>query len=315
MHILLVFVDGVGVGENDPSLNPFLNVPMPALRMLVGDIPTLPPKNGAGEQVGISTVRQSGRKAMLVYTDAVLGVPGMPQSGTGQTTIFTGVNAPAAIGMHSGPYPNAELQQILARDNLFQQLRARNLRVAFGNAYPPIFFERLARNKARRTATMQAALAGGVRLRGVDDLARGEAVSAFSLSNREWRKRGVRLPTLTPREAGHNLMRIAQENDFTAFEYALTDMAGHKNDREWIIEVLMELDEFWGGLVEEMDPDETLLIITSDHGNIEDWSVKGHTRNPVPTILVGAQRDRVGAQIHSLVDITPAIVEALTGDI
>lgn len=311
MHILLVFVDGVGVGENDSLLNPFLNVPMTTLRKLLGDIPTLAPKNGAGEQEVRGPVLQNGPYAMLVHTDAVLGVPGLPQSGTGQTTIFTGVNAPAAIGMHSGPYPNTDLQEILARDNLFQQLRARNLRVAFGNAYPPIFFERLERNKARRTATMQAALAAGVRLRGVDDLARGEAVSAFSLSNREWRKRGVPLPALTPREAGHNLMRIAQENDFTTFEYALTDMAGHKNDREWIIEVLDELDEFWGGLVEEMDSQQTLLIITSDHGNIEDWSVKGHTRNPVPTILVGARRSQVASQIHSLVDITPAIVRAL----
>ncbi len=305
MHILLFFVDGVGLGENDPAVNPFLNTASATLNTLFGHIPTL--------QDGVMV----GDGAVLVPTDARLGVPGMPQSGTGQTTIFTGVNAPAAIGMHSGPYPNEALREILASGNIFHQLRALGLRVEFGNAYPPIFFERLARNKSRRTATMQAALAAGVRLRDVHDLRAGTAVSGMNLTNSFWRERlavsevSASIPLITVRQAGRNLMRLAQENDFTAFEYALTDMAGHKNDHEWIIEVLNELDEFCSGMLDELDPRETLLMITSDHGNIEDWSRKGHTLNPVPTIFIGGRREELASQIHSLVDITPTIVNAL----
>jgi 2,3-bisphosphoglycerate-independent phosphoglycerate mutase len=299
MHILLLFVDGFGLGEEDAGRNPLFAAPTGTLRALFGGVPL----RGNGHY--------RGREAILVPTDASLGVPGIPQSGTGQTTIFTGVNAPAAIGTHSGPYPNATLREIIAGGNIFHKLRSVGLRVELGNAYPPILFERLARNKARRSAIMQAALSAGVRLRDIHDLRAGSAVSAMSVTNKIWRDHNAPVPLITARQAGRNLMRLAQQNDFTAFEYFLTDAAGHKNDHDWILQVLAELDEFWGGAVDELDPRETLLIITSDHGNIEDWSVRGHTLNPVPTILVGAHRDELAVQIHSLVDIAPAIVKVL----
>ncbi len=300
MHILLLFVDGVGIGESDPERNPFLATRMPVLHDLFGEIPTL------------ANRRYDNETAILVPTNTTLGVPGIPQSGTGQTTIFTGINAAAAIGTHEGPYPNATLREIIAAGNLFQQVRATGLSAELGNAYPPIFFERLARNKARRTAIMQAAIAAGVRMRDIHDLRAGHAVSAFSLTNRVWVERGAPVPLVTARQAGRNLMRLARENDFTAFEYFLTDAAGHKNDHSWILAVLAELDEFWGGLLDELNPADTLLLITSDHGNIEDWTVKGHTLNPVPTILVGARREEAAARIHSLVDITPTVMHLLT---
>ncbi len=300
MHILLLFVDGLGLGENDVERNPFLVTPQTSLRALFGRVPV----QGNGHYVGAD--------AVLIPTDATLSVPGIPQSGTGQTTIFTGVNAPATIGQHLGPYPDAALREIIAGGNLFHQLRAKGLKVEFGNAYPPVLFERLARNKARRTAIMQAALTAGVRLRDIHDLRAGEAVSAMSLTNRIWIEHGAVVPDITAREAGRNLMRLTRQNDFTAFEYFLTDAAGHKNDHAWILHVLTELDEFWGGLLDELDPRDTLLLITSDHGNVEDWTVKGHTLNPVPTILVGARRDELAPDVHSLMDITPAIVKGLS---
>lgn len=300
MNILLVFVDGFGLGANDPETNPLFHAPMRTLRQLFGRIPTR--DDGA----------LTGENALLVPTDARLGVPGVPQSGTGQTTLFTGVNAPAAIGEHLGPYPNDALRGILARNNLFHQIQHLGRTAAFGNAYPPFFFERLKRGKARRTATLQAALAAHVRIRDIHDLARGEAVSGLSMTNRYWIERGAPVPLITPRQAGRNLMRIARQNALTAFEYAPTDMAGHKDDRSWMLEVLEEVDEFWGGIFEEQDPMAELVVIASDHGNIEDWTVRGHTLNPVPTILVGARREELAGEIHSLTDITPTLVGALS---
>lgn len=299
MHILLVFCDGMGLGADDPATNPFFVAPMTTLRSLFGKIPTL--------DEGVLT----GAVAVMVPTDARLGVEGVPQSGTGQTTIFTGINAPAAIGEHLGPYPNEALRAILQEHSIFKQLDALGFSTAFGNAYPPFFFERLERGKARRTATLQAAIAGGVRVRDVDDLAAGKAVSGLAMDNRYWAEMGAPVPLITPRRAGENLMQLAQEFDFTAFEYAPTDMAGHKDDRDDILAVLNELDEFWGGIIAQMTPETDLVIITSDHGNIEDWRVKGHTLNPVPTILIGARRDEAAQSIHSLADITPAIIHLL----
>src|SRR5881394_3181591 len=63
----------------------------------------------------------------------------------------------------------------------------------------------------------------------------------------------------------------------------------------------------WG-----MDLANTHVILTSDHGNIEDLSVRNHTLNPVPTIVWGRHRTRIAPRIRSLTDITPAIVDVLT---
>lgn len=289
----------MGLGADDPATNPFFVAPMTTLRAVFGKMPT----HDDGELHGAN--------AVLVPTDARLGVEGVPQSGTGQTTIFTGVNAPAAIGEHLGPYPNEALREILQTHSIFKQLEALGFSTAFGNAYPPFFFERLERGKARRTATLQAAIAGRVRIRNVDDLSAGNAVSGLAMDNRYWAQMGAPVPLITPRIAGENLMRLAQQYDFTAFEYAPTDMAGHKDNRDDILAVLNELDEFWGGVIAQMNPETDLVVITSDHGNIEDWTFKGHTLNPVPTILIGAHHAEMAKAIRSLADITPAIIRLL----
>ncbi len=299
MHVLMIFLDGVGLGADDPVTNPFLTAPMPTWRGLFdGAMPT----RGNGNF--------HSARATLIPTDAILGVPGVPQSATGQTAIFTGVNAARAIGEHLGPYPNAALRKILSDGNIFQRLAAAHRSTAFANAYPPIFFERLARNKARRSATSYAAHAGGVRYRNIDDLRAGRAVSAF-VTNDRWRRFGADVPLITAREAGKNLARLSNEYAFTLFEYFLTDAAGHKGKNDFTALVLDEIDSLLRGVLDETDLADSLVITTSDHGNIEDTSVKGHTLNPVPTILIGAGREKIAPRIHSLTDLTPAIEDVL----
>jgi hypothetical protein len=302
MRLLLLFFDGWGLGANDPATNPFLTAPLPTLRELFDE--TRNPFS-AKRRKQVSTAR-----ATLVPTDATLGVPGLPQSATGQTAIFTGVNAPREIGEHLGPYPNAALRKILTRDNLLKRLTAAQRRVAFANAHPPMFFERLARDKARRGATSYAVHAAGVRYRDIDDLRAGHAVSPF-VTNQIWRERGADVPLITAREAGANLARLARENDLTVFEYFLTDAAGHKAQPDFTARVLAEVDELLRGVLAEIDLGDSLVVTTSDHGNIEDTSVKGHTRNPVPTILVGALREKIAPRIHALTDLTPALTDLL----
>ncbi|MBI5034959.1 MAG: alkaline phosphatase family protein [Chloroflexi bacterium] len=300
MNILFIFFDGWGLGAPNPEINPLLNAPLPTLRSLFdGMIPT----NDNGHFTSAC--------ATLVPTDATLGIPGLPQSATGQTTIFTGVNAPREIGEHSGPYPNPALLKILAHDNLFKHVRHMNRRAAFANAYPPIFFERLARNKARRSATSHAVAAANVRYRDIDDLRQGDAVSVF-VSNKIWVEHGANVPLITARDAGRNLARIAKQNDLTVFEYFLTDAAGHKANPQFTSEVLDEVDQLLGGILDEINLSETLVITTSDHGNIEDMTTKSHTLNPVPTMLIGAQREKIAPRVHALTDLTPAMVDLLS---
>ena len=291
----MLFFDGWGLGNDDPATNPFLSTPLPTLRGLFdGTMPT----NTNGHY--------HSARATLVPTDATLGVPGLPQSGTGQTTIFTGVNAARMNGEHFGPYPNETLQAILADHNIFHRVVAAGHSAAFANAFPPFFFDRLARNKARRSATTQAVGAAGVRYRDIDDLREGRAVSAF-VTNKIWVEHGANVPLITARQAGQNLARLAREHTFTVFEYFLTDAAGHKANPEYTARVLAEVDDIFAGVLDENNADETLVLATSDHGNLEDLSAKKHTLNPVPTILIGAERKKIAGHIRSLTDLAPAI--------
>lgn len=247
--------------------------------------------------------------ASLVPTDATLGIPGLPQSGTGQTTIFSGVNAARANGAHVGPYPNETLRALLTTHNIYQRILATGSSAAFANAYPPFFFDRLKRNKARRSATTFAAGAAGVRYRDIDDLREGRAVSGF-VTNAIWREHGADVPLITARQAGHNLAHIAREHAFTAFEYFLTDAAGHKHNSDYTTNVLCEVDELLAGVLTQADAD-TLVVVTSDHGNLEDSSAKAHTLNPVPTILIGAGHEKIAGRIQSLTDLASAMEEYL----
>jgi 2,3-bisphosphoglycerate-independent phosphoglycerate mutase len=298
--VLLIFLDGVGLGQSDPASNPLVRARMPIVSDLLGGPLIL--HDGA-----LQTAR-----ATLIPTDANLGVDGLPQSATGQTTILTGVNAAQEMGRHWGPHPNEQLRTIIARDSIFKKLSGVGGLGAFANAYPERYFADVARGKRGLSATGLAARAGGLRLRDHDDLRAGDAVSAF-FDNRGWRDTlgYADIPEITPRQAGQNLAAIARRHDFTLFEHYYTDICGHHQDWPQAIQTLETLDEFLGGVLDGFS-DDMLLIVTSDHGNIEDLSVRGHTANPVPTLLVGKRRASLSHRIANLADLTPAILDLIT---
>jgi 2,3-bisphosphoglycerate-independent phosphoglycerate mutase len=76
--------------------------------------------------------------------------------------------------------------------------------------------------------------------------------------------------------------------------------------------VLQNLAAMIRGVLTRIDLSRTSVILTSDHGNIEDLSSRNHTLNRVPTIVWGANKERIHSRIQTLADITPAIVETLT---
>jgi len=71
------------------------------------------------------------------------------------------------------------------------------------------------------------------------------------------------------------------------------------------------IDAALGGLLAAWDDARGLLIITSDHGNLEEKGHRQHTRNEVPTILVGRDHAAHAAAIHDLTDIAPVVRRAL----
>ena len=75
--------------------------------------------------------------------------------------------------------------------------------------------------------------------------------------------------------------------DLALFEYWITDIAGHQQDMQSAIDLLEMFDIVLGSLVRSWNGNEGLILITSDHGNLEDLSTRRHTQNEVPLLLIG----------------------------
>jgi len=297
VRVIFIFLDGVGIGNVSPDANPFFRAQLPHLRsMLDGALPhaRLP--------------RISARGVELVPVNSTLGVPGLPQSGTGQAALFTGVNAARQIGKHFGPHPTTTLHPLIQEKNILRQLKTSGKSVCFANAFPKQFFDYVDSGTRRLTVTTLSCRYADVPLLRAEDLQRNDALSP-DLIRARWPDLGYpEIRPITPREAGKHLWRIALNYDFTLFEFWLTDVAGHRQDMATAVEILERFDGLLGGLLEDFDGASSLLIITSDHGNIEDLTTKTHTRNPVPCIALGEKRREFLAGVKNLTHITPSIL-------
>ncbi|HNS04356.1 MAG TPA: sulfatase-like hydrolase/transferase [Anaerolineae bacterium] len=299
--VAIVFLDGVGLGEDDPLVNPVAAARLPVLTGALG-----------GRRLVAGSGRIDAPRASMVPTDAGLGVKGRPQSATGQTALLTGRNAPLILGEHFGPRPNAALRAMLEGPTLFTRLVAEGRTVAFVNAYPQGYFDAVARGKRLHGAIPQAAQAAGLRLRTAGDLAAGQALSV-DLTNAAWRSAMgyPDMPLWTPWEAGQVLARLSAVHDLVFFDNWATDVAGHGGKLAESVRVLEEIDAFLGGLLAAVDLENTLVAIISDHGNIEDLRAKGHTENLVPTMLIGAGRQRAADAITDLTHVMPAVLDVI----
>ncbi len=298
MGIIMIFIDGLGLGSDNPEINPLVAAELPNIRNALQGPPTQ------------SSIENGIIKSNKIFKaiDARLGVAGLPQSATGQTTLFTGTNAPKLAGRHINGFPTKVLKDVLERESIFKQLSQAGRRAVFANTFTTEYFERVRRGRWRYSASTTAALAGSRRLLMIEDLNRGYAVYQ-DLTNEQLRDNNYPVPLFTPETAGENLVRQARLNDFTLFEYFQTDRCGHAQDRDLALLLLNRLDRFVATVVAQMPPD-FCLVLTSDHGNIEDLSVKTHTLNPAPLFIFGAGAESFG-KVDSLADVCPAILNHL----
>jgi hypothetical protein len=300
-RVLLVFLDGVGIGEGDAGSNPFAAARLPALDRLLGGRMVRESLDGDG--------RMRGGRAGLASADANLGVDGLPQSGTGQTALLTGCNAAEMYGRHFGPWVPTSLRPMLAAENLLVRAVESGLTASFANAYPLASMPADPRIFRRPAAPPLVARAAGVLTRDLDALRAGRAV-ASSITNEHWRARvGDLCPDVTPEEAGRTLAALAGEAHVTLFAHYDTDVLGHRGSAGESAAALERVDAFLGALAGALPPD-ALLVVSSDHGNVESLT-DGHTRNPVPVIALGPGRDALLDRVRVLTDVTPALLAAL----
>ncbi len=319
-RLLFVFLDGVGLGPSDAATNPLAGH-WPRLRALAGSDWTAEAWRSRAE---------AGR--VRVSLDARLGVPGLPQSATGQTTLLTGLNAATAMGRHYGPWPGPTLRALLRRDSLFHTARATGGAV-LANAYPRAYSDALAeptigavaaadtaavaevavrRRRVRASAPILAAMEAGLAIADMAAFARGQAVAA-DLDGHGLAAFAPEVPVGpgllgTEAQAGV-LARLAAGHAFTFFDVWSGDRAGHRQDVGEALAFVARLEAFLEALRDAL-ADGVTLLITSDHGNLEDLSSPRHTYARVPLLALGPHAIAF-AGADSLLDVAHAATRVL----
>lgn len=290
--VLLIFIDGLGIGDKNNSSNP--------LAWAKNVEPLNYFQNSKSEVIF---------QGEVIPTNPRLGIEGRPQSASGQTTILTGVNAPGLLGFHKQGFPNQTLRDVIKENSIFLQLKQRNIEPnVFVNAYTPQFFEQTPRWKSATTCAVEAA---GITFRRLPDLL-GEKALYHDFTNQNLIDRGFDISLFTPEKAGKILAEFTKEYRFSLYEHFITDKIGHDRDFERARIHLPLLAEFICQTLRHVDLENTTVILTSDHGNIEDLSVRTHTLNDVPTVIWGRNKAKAAKKVKDLTDITPTIISLLT---
>lgn len=283
VRLLFIFIDGVGLAPaaDDNPVNPSV---CPFLCRLI--------------------------KEKSVPIDSCLGVDGLPQSATGQATMFTGRNASQYMGRHVEGFPGPTLRKFVERQNIFLDVKARGKKGRFADAYLVDSVDEI-RNRRFKSVTTTAALTVPESVSIRSDLLANQAV-AHDITRETFLTKGYQGAVVTPAAAADHLVQLALGYDFTLFEYFLSDQAGHSRDMDRAKASLSTLDDFLAHVFTQAASIGMAVVLTSDHGNIECLSVKGHSRNPVPLIATGPGEEHI-RKAKSLVDLEPLVLDVIDG--
>ncbi|MBM4165985.1 MAG: metalloenzyme [Ignavibacteria bacterium] len=290
MSIALLFLDGVGIGSIQNELNPFTKVQSKFFTLF---------SDGGNANCAFD--------GKIISTDPFLGVEGLPQSATGQTTIFTGINASKEMGRHVSGHPTFTLRKIISEHSIMLQLKKLGFTSTFANGYTPQYFERRLQFWSASTWCVKYA---DVQFRWLDDIVNNKAIAPDFTNDFLLQKKLADVPLRTAFAAGNIFASLLNENDFVLFEHPFSDAIGHAQNMNDAIANIHKIDEFLEGIFSATNLDEHTILLTSDHGNMEDLRIDTHTLNTVPTIVWGKQRKYFVSRIISLLDITPSIVSS-----
>ncbi len=282
-NLILLFVDGLGLAEPAAS-NPVNSDVCPTLCRLI--------------------------EQHSVPLDACLGVPGLPQSATGQAALFTGVNVPGEIGWHMSGFPGPRVRSFVEAGNLFLTLMRLGVSCKFANSFYNVTMADVSRHKYLRSVTTVMAMTVPATISFREDLYTGRAVTQ-DLTRHCMKRLVPDEETIEPEEAAQHLVTLARDHGLTLFEYFQTDRVGHSLDYAKAADILTLYDRFLTRLMELIDFEQTLLVLTSDHGNIEAMDIKTHTFAPVPLIAYGVGAGDFLTDMTRLTDVTPRIVATL----
>ena len=127
------------------------------------------------------------------------------------------------------------------------------------------------------------------------------------------------LPEMAAKEVSKKLAEAIENGqyDFIVVNYANPDMVGHSGFLPASIKACEVIDEQLEMLRDLILRKDGIMIITADHGNIEDMIDESgnphtaHTTNPVPFILIANDVGNVKLQNGRLCDIAPTILNLM----
>jgi hypothetical protein len=200
------------------------------------------------------------------------------------------------------------LRPLVGERNLLRTARDAGLDVAFANAYPRGWPG--PRGGRRIAGPPLAALGAGLLDRHEEALADGTAVSS-EFVNDGWRRHLGHdwIPEISEEDAGRNLAAISEANDLTLFAHYATDTEGHRGGMDGAVTALERVDLFLSGLMAALSSDTTVLI-TSDHGNLEDVAAE-HTLNPALGVAAGPAGRQLAHSLTSIQDVASAALSVL----
>jgi len=294
-------MDGIGLNSDDAEINPFSKANMPHLQELLG-----------GQKLVASAAPFENGRVTLLPLDPNMGVDGLPQSATGQAALLTGKNVPSIVGEHYGPKPNKAVAKVIREGSIFSEMVKRSYSAALLNAYPQGYFDGINSGRRLYSAIPQAVTDAGIPLMTREDYDRGDALAA-DFTGQGWIKHlgYTGSPVFDGPSAGIKLHELSQKYDFAFFEYWPSDYAGHRQDHQAAVSLMESFDQVLGGLLKAWEDQSGLVLITSDHGNMEDLGTRRHTANPVPALVIGSEdlRRQFTANLHNLADVAPAIMQ------
>ena len=292
---IFLFLDGVGLGKCTPQ-NPFTQAAVTPFLTELLDAPLL-----AGLEIHRPYL-------LLKPIDATLGVPGLPQSATGQTALYTGRNAPQFLGRHQTAFANGSLRILIEESGLFKQVLALDRTAAHANLYSPAYFDAIAQRRLRYSVGTLLNLTANLPFRMQAEYQQGEAIY-WDITGDLAYHRGIDASPITPQEAGQRLAALGSRYTVTLFECYLPDFAGHSQNMNQAIQILQRIDMFLKSMVSNL-PSEVTLIVSSDHGNVEDLSTKRHTLNAAPLLAIGPHAS-LFRTVEDITGITPKILELI----
>ena len=306
-RVIFIFIDGAGIGRADAG-NPFFQAGSLFLPFWQGAM-TLPDNTP------------------LTAIDATLGIPGIPQSASGQTALFCGVKAEEIANRHRNGYPDQLLRQVILEKNLLLGLKKRKIPARFLNAYPVyrdffsakhikinedgrFWFSSLFPERFKKIVSVTSCMllaAGDIPFTEKDILTRRSLYQDYS--NRQLIAQGMKLPEYSPAQAAAIIADAAKAYDFILYEYFQTDMYAHRRSFADCVKLIRDLNTLIESLLARLDKRQDTLILTSDHGNLEDFHLRGHSRNPVPFLAWGRHGEQLRKKIRTLSDVTPALMQ------